>query len=170
MKMLKKMGLYKFENVDNPNICKIAINPKEYFEKFKNRSINKKHKGVRRDTPGISFQSYAKRIKVLREIDSVRSNKKMIHKRLQVKDTKMKMTSVSKVQLVNLNDKRYCFLDGILSLPFGHLLLSDLCELIKSFPNIHTVIEQEKSKLLKLKIKLLQKMKDLEFCKVSISK
>ena len=46
----KVMGLYEIENIDNQNICTIAINPKEYFEKFKNRKINKKHKGVRRDT------------------------------------------------------------------------------------------------------------------------
>ena len=45
----KEMGLYETGNIDNQNICTIAINPKEYFEKFKNRKINKKHKGVRRD-------------------------------------------------------------------------------------------------------------------------
>ena len=32
----KVMGLYEIQNIDNPNICTIAINPKEYFEKFKN--------------------------------------------------------------------------------------------------------------------------------------
>ena len=32
----KVMGLYEILNIDNPNICTIAINPKEYFEKFKN--------------------------------------------------------------------------------------------------------------------------------------
>ena len=53
----KQMGLYEIENTDNANICTIAVNPKEYFEKFKNRSINKKHKGIRRDTPGMSFES-----------------------------------------------------------------------------------------------------------------
>ena len=51
------MALYEIENIGNPNICTIAINPKEYFEKFKNRKINKKHKGVRRDTPGMNFES-----------------------------------------------------------------------------------------------------------------
>ena len=60
------MGLYEVENVDNQNICTIAINPKEYFEKFKNRKINKKHKGVRRDTSGMCFESYANRIIMLR--------------------------------------------------------------------------------------------------------
>ena len=34
----------------------IAVNPKEYFEKCKNRSINKKHKGVRRDTVRMNFK------------------------------------------------------------------------------------------------------------------
>ena len=34
----------------------IAVNPKEYFEKRKNRSINKKHKGVRRDTVRMNFK------------------------------------------------------------------------------------------------------------------
>ena len=49
----KVMGLYEVENLDNANLCTIAINPKEYFEKFKDRKINKKHKRVRRDTLGI---------------------------------------------------------------------------------------------------------------------
>ena len=72
----KRWGLYATENADNANICAIAVNPKEYFEKFKNRSINKKHKGVRRDTPEMNFESYAERLKVLREVDSERVNKK----------------------------------------------------------------------------------------------
>ena len=64
------MRLYKMENIDNVNICTIAANPKEYFEKLKNRSINKTHKGVRRDTPGMHCESFAERIKVATEIDS----------------------------------------------------------------------------------------------------
>ena len=36
----KQMRLFEIENI-NQNICTIAINPKEYFEKFKNRNINK---------------------------------------------------------------------------------------------------------------------------------
>ena len=52
----KVMGLYEIANTDNPNICSITFNPKEYFEKFKNQQINKKHKGVRRDNPGMNFE------------------------------------------------------------------------------------------------------------------
>ena len=47
MKLKKQMGLYEIENIDYANICTIAVNPKEYFKKRKNRSVNKKYKGVR---------------------------------------------------------------------------------------------------------------------------
>ena len=40
-KIKKEIGLCKIENIDSANICTIAINPKEYFEKVKNRTINK---------------------------------------------------------------------------------------------------------------------------------
>ena len=56
------MGLYEIERIENPNICTIAINPKEYFEKFKNRKIDKKHKGGRRDTPRMNSEYYAEKL------------------------------------------------------------------------------------------------------------
>ena len=37
----KQVGLYEVENINNTNILTIAINPKEYFEKDKDFSINK---------------------------------------------------------------------------------------------------------------------------------
>ena len=79
--------------------------------------------------------------------------KKNIQKRLQVKNTNMTMTSVNKVQFASLNDKRYYFSDGIVSLPFGHPLLSEVRDYKKSLPKIHTVIEKEKDKLLNLENK-----------------
>ena len=66
----KQTRLYEIENIDNANICVIAVNPKEYFEKLKNRLINKNHKGVRHNIAGMNFESYAERINVLREFDS----------------------------------------------------------------------------------------------------
>ena len=71
----KVMGLYEVENFDNINICTIAINPKEYFEKIKDKKINKKHKGVRRDSPSMTFESYAEKISLLRQLDT-KSEKK----------------------------------------------------------------------------------------------
>ena len=73
----KQMRLYKIENISNQNICTIAINLKEHFEKFKDRKINKKHKGMRRDTPGMCFESYAMRINTLRDIDCKKEEKKI---------------------------------------------------------------------------------------------
>ena len=64
----KVMGLYEVENLDNANLCTIAINPKEYFEKFKGRKMNKKHKRVRRHTPGMTYESHAERISSLRQL------------------------------------------------------------------------------------------------------
>ena len=71
----KIMGLYEVENLDNANLCTVAINPKDYFEKFKDRKINKKHKGVRRDTPGMTFESFTERISSLRQLNT-KSEKK----------------------------------------------------------------------------------------------
>ena len=48
----KQMGLYEVKNIGNLNVCTVAINPKEYLEKFWNKSISKKHKGVWKDTKG----------------------------------------------------------------------------------------------------------------------
>ena len=74
--------------------------------------------------------------------------KKIRQKRLQVKNTNMTMTSVNKVQFASLNDKRYYFSDGIVSLPFGHPSLNQVREYKKSLPKIHTVILKEKNMIL----------------------
>ena len=146
----KVMGLFEIENIDNPNICTVAVNPKEYFEKFKNRAINKKYKGVRRDTRGMDFERYASRIKDLRiDLKNKVEKKKVIQKRLQVKNTEMIMTSSNKVKFAQLNDKRYYFSDGIVSLPFGHPSLEEIRNYKKSLKDIHLIIDNEKEKLLK---------------------
>ena len=58
----KQMLCYEVENINNQHICTIAINAKEYFKKFRHKSINKKHKGVKKDTKGICFDAYANKI------------------------------------------------------------------------------------------------------------
>ena len=59
------------------------------------------------------------------------------------------MTSSNKVKFARLNDKRYYFSDGIVSLPFGHPSLNDLIrEYKKSLTDIHKVIDKEKNKIL----------------------
>ena len=78
----KQMDLYEVEKIKNENICTIAINPRDYFEKFRNKSINKKHKGVKKDTKGICFDAYANRIT---DINQKAEQKKNGSKKISVK-------------------------------------------------------------------------------------
>ena len=92
----------------------------------------------------------------MRQLDT-KSKKQLIQKGLQVKNTNMIMTSVNKVKFTSLSDKRYYGSDGIVLLPFGHPLLNEVREYKKSLPKIHTVIEQEKDKILFLENKAFAK-------------
>ena len=147
----KQMGLFEIEHIDNPNVCTIAVNPKEYLEKFKNKDINKKHKGVKKGTRGMSFENYANRIKRLRYDLSITPSCEFVkQKRFEVRNTDMKMTTVNKVKFARLNDKRYYFSDGVVSLPFGHVLLKKAREYKKQLTKIHQQIDNEKDAILKL--------------------
>ena len=86
---------------------------------------------MRRDTKGMNFENYAKRIATLREPENDRNKKQIVQKRLQVTNTEMKMTSINKVQFPSLSNKSYYFLDGIVSLPYGHPLLPKICQIKK---------------------------------------
>ena len=46
----------------NANVINTAVSPKEYFEKYRDKAINKKYKGLKRDTPGMNFEAYSQRI------------------------------------------------------------------------------------------------------------
>ena len=43
-KLKKQFGLFELEKINKVNIIAIALNPKEYYEKFKDHPDNKKHK------------------------------------------------------------------------------------------------------------------------------
>ena len=58
-----QFGVCDLKLKNQVGLCKtIAVNPKEYFEKYGDNNINKKHKGLKKDPSGISFESYADRI------------------------------------------------------------------------------------------------------------
>ena len=104
----KEVGLYEVESIDNANLVTIAVNPKECFEVFKNKAINKKHKGVKKFTPGMDLESFASRIMDIREYtQSQKRSKQITQMRFQLKRTDMKLTTISKTQFAGLNDKRY---------------------------------------------------------------
>ena len=85
----------------------------------------------------MDFERYPKKFLSLKNIysnDPSKSNKEMKFRlrRFQVKDTNMKMTSVLIAYFSSLNDKRYLS-DGIASLPCGHPLLENTCNIKKEF-------------------------------------
>ena len=63
----KRVGFFEIENIDKPNLITIALNPKEYYERFIDHSDNKKHKGLKKSTPGMDFDSYSNRLSDLTE-------------------------------------------------------------------------------------------------------
>ena len=88
----KQVGLYE---IKNPNIITISINPKEYFEKYRDKRINKKNKELKRDTPAKDFEAYSSRLLPLREFCG-QGPKKVQQKRFQVLNDKMQIVSVNK--------------------------------------------------------------------------
>ena len=56
------------KKLDDPCFITIAVNPKEYFEKFESENINKKHKGLRKGTQGMEFENYSRQINSIKEI------------------------------------------------------------------------------------------------------
>ena len=73
----------------------------------------------------MTFEVYASRIMSLNKFIHPKP-KKITQNRFQIKNTEMRMQSISKSQFAGLNSKRFYFSDGIVSLPFGHPLLEDL--------------------------------------------
>ena len=110
----KGVGLFEIESIDKPNVITIALNPKEYYERFIDHSDNKKHKGLKKSTPGMDFDSYSTRLSDLTEYSNeflTKPNKveQIEQKRFQVINESMQMKSVSKAQFGQLNDKRFYF-------------------------------------------------------------
>ena len=67
----KQIGLFEIENIDKSNIITIALNPKEYYERFHDHSNNKKHKGLKKSVRDMDFDSYSSRLADLTEFSRV---------------------------------------------------------------------------------------------------
>ena len=70
--------------------------------------------------------------------------KKNQQKRFQIINESMEMNTISKVQFGILNDKRFYFCDGIVSLPYVHPLLENLRKEKLKYRNTHSVIQTNK--------------------------
>ena len=65
--MKKLVGLYKFMVIENPIMVSINVNLQEYFEKYRNKFLNKKHKRVRKGLSGMACEEFASSILLLKK-------------------------------------------------------------------------------------------------------
>ena len=102
----------------------------------------------------MDFVCYSTRLSDLTEYSNeflTKLNKveQIEQKRFQVINESMHMKSVSKVQFGQLNDKRFCFSNGIISLPYVHPYLEKLRK------EKHKVIQRKKDDFLKEESKVI---------------
>ena len=126
----KKLGYYEIKHIDNPCILTLAVNPKEYLELFEDKNVNKKHKGIKKGSSGMGFENFAQRIGSLVNFDTFEKppvDTKQVS-RLTVAGGEMVKTSVVRNKFSQSDNRRFYFPDGVVSLPFYHLLLSKIDE------------------------------------------
>ena len=75
------------------------------------------------------------------------------------------MKSVSKVQFRQLNDKRFYFSNGIISLPYGRPYLEKLRKEKYKYRDIHNVIQRKKDDFLKEECKVMENIPRLNILK-----
>ena len=106
----------------------MAVNSKEYLELFASKYLNKKHKGIKKGSSGLGFENFSKRIGSLVNFDTFNPHPhgtKQIS-RLTVISGEMVKSAVTKNKFLLLNDKRFYFPDGLVSLPFYHPILAEI--------------------------------------------
>ena len=111
-------------------LCNIISKSKEYFKYFKSQSISKKHKGIKEVSAGMDYKNYAERIKPLFDFKTFRKPKLDDKNVARIANKKSEMTTfmIKKKKFSQLNDKGFYFLNAVVSLPFGHLSLTEIDE------------------------------------------
>ena len=124
----KVLGLYEVENINDPCLVTLAVNPKEYLEYFQSENINKKHKEIKKGSVRMDYENFAERIKSLFSFDTYVKPKKDTRPVLRILVKKGEMTThkIFKSKFSQVNDKRFYFPNAVVSLPFGHCVLNDL--------------------------------------------
>ena len=109
----------------------------------------------------MDFDSYSNRLSDLTEyfnelLTTDNKVKKIEQRRFQVTNESIQMKSVSKIQFGQLNDKRFYFSNGLVSIPYGHLSLEKLRKEKHKYRNIHKVIQTKKDRFLLQESKILE--------------
>ena len=130
------------------------------MEEFEDSTINKKHKGIKRGTPGMDFDTYFSKLCSITDYFDYyfkQKKSKIVQKRFQVINDGMQMKTVNKIQFGQLNDKRFYFPNGIVSLPFGHFLLDEYRKEKHEIKNIQNQINERKWEFIKKENQILNK-------------
>ena len=165
----KQMGLFAFEQIGKKIKLCLASNPKEYLEVCAEEDedkINYKHKGIKKDSKGMSLKEYAKRLENLSWLKDHQQSllsSKIVQTRFKKSLGDIKMIALSKIALAQLNDKVYYFENGLMSLPHEYPDLQEIMELRqgKTIEELRTDDIEEKTLMLEDKITL--KTKNLRY-------
>ena len=114
----------------------------------------------------MEYENFAERIKPLHDFDSYQPPKADMKEvvRISVKKGEMTTHKIVKTKFSQINDKRFYFPNGILSLPFGHLSLKEIDEYKKSTgQRIEIYFWAEKENLLELEKTALTATPCLDF-------
>ena len=92
---------------------------------------------------------------------------KIKQKRFQIINDAMQMNTVNKIQFGQLNDQRFYFPNGIVSLPFGYFLFDEMRKKKNQSRNIHLQIKDKKGEFIKKENEILNKIERLLiFCQI----
>ena len=93
----------------------------------------------------MDFDCYSERLSDLNEFSKefLKKPVKIEQKRFQIINESMQMKSVIKVQFGQLNNKRFYFSNGLISLPFGHPYLEELRKEKNKYRAIHKIIQEK---------------------------
>ena len=114
----------------------------------------------------MEYNNYAERIKPLFDFDTYKMPKPNFKNvvRISVKKGEMTKHTLKNNTFSQLNDKRFYFLNGIISLPFGHIYLNEIDEYKKEKgQRIEKYFWTKKKNLLKLEKSSLKKCERLDF-------
>ena len=118
----------------------------------------------------MDFDPYSNRLSDLTEysnefLTTLNKVEQIEQKRFQVINKSMQMKSVSKVQFEQLNDKRFYFSNGLVSLPYGHPYLEELRKEKHKYRDIHKVIQTKNDNFLKKESKVTESIPRLNILK-----
>ena len=107
----KVLGLYEVEHVNDPCYITLAVHPKEYLELFKSDTINKKHKGIKKDSAGMDYKNYSEKIKPLFDFETYKQPKADVKNvvRISVKKGEMTTYMIKKINSLNLTTNVFIF-------------------------------------------------------------